>query len=841
MNIYSNNNNQPPEPSKLQDTARLNNKEPSHKTDFISRYINTSRSSVTTGSIITVVLLLLVFTHTGLYLHDEELDGSTGITLLVLSVVFSLITGLATVIRINPPLKAKKIYSFALYFGAPVLIALITECIQGVFIYDWSPQTFFLNYLVFLVLYSAAAAATGVFRRTLLIVTPILFFFSFGSLLIMQFRGTPLMPADLVTINTGLAVAPGYHFTLTCSMILAVILFILFEVMIFRMPRLRIRRSYHRAFRLLSLALVLCTSASFYLTSIAADNNIKPDFWNQARGYKRSGTVFNFVLNSRYLIIEKPDNYKASEIPSIINNLIESTETDNGILATARRIQAEHTAAQEEADVNGSEGEGSEVPAPDLADNPFTIENAGTLPDIAAEEADGTGTGLYAFAYTDQTEENDVSEDPADPALPNTGKDTKLAVQYISDTEQPAESAVLKQGDVPDIIVVMNESLADLRILGEFSTNKDYMPFLRNLTKNTIKGNLYMPVYGAGTSNSEFEFLTGNTMAFLPNGSNAYELYIKSRLPSLAQILGDQGYARIAYHTYYKESWKRNINYPLLGFENFYALEDILDTPTVEAYRDGDISLFEYQHRLNLLYPDQKILLRRFVSDSYDYKELEHMYEERNKDCPFFLFNVTMQNHGSYDLTYSNFTQRIKITSEDTFYPKANRYLSLIYESDKALKELVDYFSSVSRPVMLVMFGDHLPNIEEAFIESLLGTKLSDLTVSQNQKRYVTPFLIWTNYNSDSGYIEKMSSNYLATLVLQQAGLKTTAYHRYLSAMYQKLPVIDTTGYITADNRYYTYDDKTEYTPILDGYRQVIYNYMFDHLNRSKSQYNLSE
>ena len=142
---------------------------------------------------------------------------------------------------------------------------------------------------------------------------------------------------------------------------------------------------------------------------------------------------------------------------------------------------------------------------------------------------------------------------------------------------------------------------------------------------------------------------------------------------------------------------------------------------------------------------------------------------------------------------------------------------------------------------MLVMFGDHLPNIEEAFIESLLGTKLSDLTVSQNQKRYVTPFLIWTNYNSDSGYIEKMSSNYLATLVLQQAGLKTTAYHRYLSAMYQKLPVIDTTGYITADNRYYTYDDKTEYTPILDGYRQVIYNYMFDQLNRSKSQYNLSE
>ena len=803
-------------------------------------YITIRKTRLIPAGIITGLLLLLILTHTGRYLHSEEIERHTGTTLLILSIVLSIVCGFAEVIQFNLPKQFSRVYSYIMYFGAPVVAALITECIQGVFIYNWSPRTFFLNYLVFLILYSLVAVFTGVFRRTILIMTPILFSFSFISMLIRGFRGTPLMPADIVTIRTGLNVASGYHYELTSYMILAIVLFVLFEIMTFRMPKLKVRRKFHRVFRLLSFLFVALTCSAFYLTSIAADNGIKPDFWNQARGYKNTGTVFNFVLNSRYLIIEKPDNYKASDIASIVNNLISDTGDDPGIFASAQEMQERQTAALSEADQQIPEGTDGIPSSPDPADTAVTIDNPGNLADLAEEDThQEIQSGLYAFAYTDSLPD-ETTQDPADQALPNTGTDTKLAVQYTSDTEQPSTSATLKENDTPDVIVIMNETLSDLRILGELSTNKDYMPFLRNLTKNTIKGNLYLPVNGAGTSNSEFEFLTGNSMAFLPSGSNAYELYIKNILPSLAENLGSLGYSRIAFHTYYKESWKRNINYPLLGFEHYYALEDILDPSTVEAYREGDISLFEYQHRISLMYPGEKVLLRRFVSDSYDYKVLERMYEERNTDYPFFIFNVTMQNHGGYDLSYSNFEQRIQITSEDTFYPKANRYLSLIYESDRALKELIDYFSNVSRPVMIVMFGDHQPSIEEGFVESLLGSRISDLTVSQNQKRFVTPFLIWTNYDSESGYIEKISSNYLSTLVLQQAGLKTTLYQKYLSALYRQMPVIDTTGYITADNRYYTYDDETEYSTILDGYDKIIYNYMFDAINRNKELFYLS-
>ena len=86
---------------------------------------------------------------------------------------------------------------------------------------------------------------------------------------------------------------------------------------------------------------------------------------------------------------------------------------------------------------------------------------------------------------------------------------------------------------MPNIICIMNESLSDPGALGNLETNEDYMPFIHSLTENTIKGSLSMPVFGAGTSNSEFEFLSGDSISFLPTGCNVYQSYVKDTVPSL--------------------------------------------------------------------------------------------------------------------------------------------------------------------------------------------------------------------------------------------------------------------------------------------------------------------
>ena len=74
----------------------------------------------------------------------------------------------------------------------------------------------------------------------------------------------------------------------------------------------------------------------------------------------------------------------------------------------------------------------------------------------------------------------------------------------------------------PTIIAIMNESYSDLSVLGDFKTNESYMNYYSELTENTVKGKMWVSIFGGGTCNTEFEFLTGLSMSFLPKGCIPY-------------------------------------------------------------------------------------------------------------------------------------------------------------------------------------------------------------------------------------------------------------------------------------------------------------------------------
>lgn len=72
----------------------------------------------------------------------------------------------------------------------------------------------------------------------------------------------------------------------------------------------------------------------------------------------------------------------------------------------------------------------------------------------------------------------------------------------------------------------MNESLADYSLVGKVNYNRDPLAFIHSLDENTIYGRDYVSIFGAGTSNSEFEAMTGNTIKFFPSGSNVYQQFM---------------------------------------------------------------------------------------------------------------------------------------------------------------------------------------------------------------------------------------------------------------------------------------------------------------------------
>ena len=694
------------------------------KNFFVDTFeITSTKKTKITGGIIGGVLLLAVA-----FLNNEfiSLTIKSKWWLLVFSLVAPLIIGVcvAFTVKIKNDI-INKIWHFVWILLLPVVIITMTECLNKIFIYNMTYLGFIANYLIILLLLFLVFALCGSFRVATLAVNTVCFALAISHAYVVEFRGTPFIPMDFLSITTAANVANTYNYTPTYTIIIGSLLFIFITVLGIK----TCTPKYNTITKIISRTFMgtffSCLMILFYFTSIFADAGVKPDFWNQSRGYRNYGFVFSFFCNTKYLYMNEPSGYDANSV-----------------------------------------------------------------------------------------------------------------ADYVSSTVSQEESTVIKpSGNEPNIICIMNESLSDLRVLGDFTTNQDFMPFMDSLTENTVKGNLYVPVIGAGTSNTEFEFLTGHTTAFLPSGSNAYMLYVKNPLASIVSTLEGQGYSSWAFHPYYSTGWNRVNVYNNLGFNSFAFLENLIDVSILNDYIQNGSNADYLQSLVDTYYPDRNnMLTRQYVSDSYNYDVIIENYENRDKSQPYFAFNVTMQNHGGYSNGAANFDECIQITSTTQYYNKASKYLSLVKASDDAFKGLIEYFSNVSEPTVICMFGDHQPSIETEFIASLLGTSnINNLSIEQEQARHITPFFIWANFDIEEKQIDKLSVNYLSSYVLDIANVKLTEYNKYLLKLSETLPVIDTVGYIDSNNNYYKWSDKSEHTQTLSEYEKIQYNNIFDSEHKDNS------
>lgn len=344
-----------------------------------------------------------------------------------------------------------------------------------------------------------------------------------------------------------------------------------------------------------------------------------------------------------------------------------------------------------------------------------------------------------------------------------SAKDAQKTLESYEKTEDTKQDTQ----DLPNIIVIMDEAFSDLAVIGDLQTNEDYMPFMHQMQqgqKNTITGYAQVSVCGGNTANSEFEFLTGDTMAFLPSGSIAYQQYVKQDTPSLASYLKGLGYATYAQHPYYASGWDRERVYPLLGFEHM----DFIDDYTNVSY------------------------VRKYISDASDMQHIIETYEKKEAGKPAFIFNVTMQNHGGYTDVYPNFENDIQAQYNSD---ALNQYLSLIRKTDADLEDLVSYFSKADEKTVIVFFGDHQPSDAVANqIEMASGVDPSDMNSEQQKKRYQVPYLVWANYDIGEASDQNTSLNYLSAQVLKAAGVPTSAYQNYLLELCNTYPVFSAAG-----------------------------------------------
>lgn len=405
-------------------------------------------------------------------------------------------------------------------------------------------------------------------------------------------------------------------------------------------------------------------------------------------------------------------------------------------------------------------------------------------------------TFVMNLAYMSIDKPEHYSDSEAQAVLDSYGAGGAMS----EDTDPAAKDDTQKDEELPNIIVMMNESFSDLSVLGDFETNEDYMPFIHSLeqgAENTVTGMLNVSVCGGNTANTEFEFLTGNTMAFLPQGSIPYQQYINGDLKALPDYLKTLGYQTIATHPYNAGGWERDTVYPMLGFNE---------------------SVFKDEY-VNPQY------VRQYISDESCVDKIIEFYENKETDKPLFVFNVTMQNHGGYQDQYGNFTPDISVKDSTNF--SLQQYLSLVKLSDSALESLISYFKDADEKTVIVFFGDHQPS--DAVASTVLaknGMSWNHLTEEQQKLRYQVPYVVWANYDIDEETGADTSANYLAAEVLERAGVPLDEYRSYLMHLKTEYPVISAVRTVKADgSEVRASDEKDE----MDIYRKLQYYELFDH------------
>lgn len=649
--------------------------------------ISTNKKRLISSILIFIITTLFISFNYKAYIIDNTFDY----ILFSLSIILCILSSALFAIHIETSNKLKIMFSIFSLIASIVFSYIIIELLNKNDLFDLYIRRLTFNFIVIIFLHLFIYSLCNRTNLTIIILNSLIFVLGLVNYVVVCFRGTPLVPWDILSIKTAAYVASSYTFSFSYHLLLAICLFIFtISLALKAKHNFNNRKKINLLIRFLLMIIIITITIIFYRTDIINYFDFENNLWKPIDEYANNGFLASFIKQSKNLFNEKPENYSVENLKNI---------TDNEIY-------------------------------------------------------------------------------------------------FVN-----SESAEAK----PNIIVIMSESFSDLSVNGDFKTSEEYMSYFYSLKENTIRGNTYVSVFGGQTPNSEWEFLTNNSMAFMPYRTVPYQQYIRKPSYSLASTLKAQGYTANAIHPWYGSGYRRNAIYPLLGFDSFESLE------TLE----------------NLEY------IRKYPTDLSTYKEIIKQFENKSENEKIFNFTVTMQNHSGYDL--EGYESTVFLTDIENC-PRVEQYLSVMKESDKALEYLINYFENYNEKTIILFFGDHQPPyFEDEFWEIIMEDPTNETT------KYITPFFLWANYDIEEKYVDKISLNYLSILLMDTAGLKTTPYMNFLKTMQTQIPVITGNGYIDNENNYYTFDNKSIYSDIINKYDLIQYNNVFDYKNRINSFFEINQ
>ncbi|MHC1750344.1 MAG: LTA synthase family protein [Cellulosilyticaceae bacterium] len=356
----------------------------------------------------------------------------------------------------------------------------------------------------------------------------------------------------------------------------------------------------------------------------------------------------------------------------------------------------------------------------------------------------------------------------------------------------------------PNIIIVMDESFFNINTMKNLKLSDNPLKHFEAYQKQFSSGNIIGPKIGGYTAQTEYEVLTGNSTDFTGVNNVAYIRYIKPDVDSIVKIFKNEGYYATAIHPYDRKFYSRDEVYEDMGFDNFITQESFENSETINDY----------------------------IMDKEAFKKVIQEYKQHD-DTPFFAHIVTMQNHTPYqkkvnpDIRVQN--DSLSQTTKDT----VESYANALKATDDAIHELIQYFSAVKEPTVIMVFGDHIPILGESTYEELGYLQYNQASDYRNGAS--TPFLIWNNYDLPKKDYPYIDSSYLGSILLDSIGFKQDAYFNYMFNQIDTLRAYHTEFFIDGKGKFYDHDQMTPANKkLLEDMWQLQYDRIFGSQDEKK-------
>ncbi|WP_065454675.1 LTA synthase family protein, partial [Bifidobacterium longum] len=346
----------------------------------------------------------------------------------------------------------------------------------------------------------------------------------------------------------------------------------------------------------------------------------------------------------------------------------------------------------------------------------------------------------------------------------------ELAKKYSSEANQINGTRANNLTD-NTVIMILSESFSDPTRVPGIALAEDPMPNIRALKETTTSGLMLSPGFGGGTANIEYQSLTGLDLALFDDSMQSMyqELVPHQKNPFAWNQIWNAEYGKsgsVAFHSYYKNMYLRDVNYKKFGFNKFYTLDS---KPAITHQDRTDNS--------------------PYVNDAASY---QNIIDQLNKEeHPQFLQLVTMQNHMPYDNWYfNNQFEQANVTENLNDYERGqiNTYAKGVSITDQATIDFLNQLNAMDKPITVIFYGDHLPGS----YQTAAADKNNTLALHQ------TDYFIWSNQASASAGVKLDASNtaytspnYFMEMAAEHMNAKVSPYLAFLTQTRTDIPALE--------------------------------------------------